>query len=476
MTTTDFTSLITLFVERFRLSLKNDVAFRDATRSIAEAMLSSTEECPPPCTDLTDPSAVPVLVEEEPQVVVNNSDDNLSLIVARCRLKAQAARWAAERFQRLLADPESLDDIISSDRLLLAKAGGLAGCRLWMLGSFRVPEQLYLLGQLAGSFEVVADGADLLNRIAKQADPLPKGIWERAARLTAEAQSMLRVSVERVHDRSDYDQTAAFWRIRDELARRQIYLERYMRSEDPADPAAWEDLWERIAVVDDEFRKFCDQTKRQKEILNCIRYHAKLLEQGGSDHDLEKIATSTEELINAGVPPSNTDLRKAILPIAAKLFARESLPFGVRLLQREVENYLLISADDECEDPAPAPTAEVVQVRGLLRGKTVVLIGGDERLHAKEALQSAFGLGELVWVSTRPHQSIDTFEHFIKRPEVSVVLLAIRWSSHSFGDVKLLCDKWGKAFARIPAGYNSNQVATHILNQCGPALVATKCV
>jgi hypothetical protein len=49
-------------------------------------------------------------------------------------------------------------------------------------------------------------------------------------------------------------------------------------------------------------------------------------------------------------------------------------------------------------------------------------------------------------------------------------LLAIRWASHGFGDVKPLCDRHGKLLVRLPGGYNANQVAAQILAQCSEHL------
>ena len=62
------------------------------------------------------------------------------------------------------------------------------------------------------------------------------------------------------------------------------------------------------------------------------------------------------------------------------------------------------------------------------------------------------------------------FEPYVARPEVALVLLAIRWSSHSFGDVKRFCDDHGKPMVRLPGGYGVNQVAAQILAQCGERL------
>src|SRR5690606_2152167 len=98
---------------------------------------------------------------------------------------------------------------------------------------------------------------------------------------------------------------------------------------------------------------------------------------------------------------------------------------------------------------------------------SVVLIGGDRRPEAQEALVEAFGLGELEWIGTREHESIERFRPSIAHPDVALVLLAIRWASHSFGDIKEDCDRHGKPLVRLPGGYNPNQVAAQILSQCG---------
>ncbi len=56
------------------------------------------------------------------------------------------------------------------------------------------------------------------------------------------------------------------------------------------------------------------------------------------------------------------------------------------------------------------------------------------------------------------------------RPDVAVVVLAIRWSSHSFGEVREFCERHGKPLVRLPGGYNPNQVAMQIMSQCSGRL------
>jgi hypothetical protein len=113
---------------------------------------------------------------------------------------------------------------------------------------------------------------------------------------------------------------------------------------------------------------------------------------------------------------------------------------------------------------------DVLRVTDLLRGRRAVLIGGEARPRAKRALEEALGLSELEWLSAPQHSSFWEFEPAVARPDTAVVLLAIRWSSHSFGEVRSLCDRYGKPLVRLPGGYNPGQVAWQILQQCGEQL------
>jgi hypothetical protein len=117
------------------------------------------------------------------------------------------------------------------------------------------------------------------------------------------------------------------------------------------------------------------------------------------------------------------------------------------------------------DQPKPEFGPQVRTAAKLLSGKSVLLIGGDDRPEARQALEAAFRLRELFWIETKVHESIDRFQHAIARPEVALVLLAIRWASHSFGDVKEFCERYGKPLVRLPGGYGPNQVAEQVLSQ-----------
>ena len=160
--------------------------------------------------------------------------------------------------------------------------------------------------------------------------------------------------------------------------------------------------------------------------------------------------TAVEDVVAEGVPPSSREVRDLLLPRIDDLPDGAELPPGFRLVLREIDRYLATRTPRPVAATAPEPSPEVAEAARLLGGKSVLLIGGLRRPGAQQALRKALALGELIWIETKEHESIDRFGPYVARPEVALVLLAIRWSSHSFGDVKRSCDEHGKPMVRLP--------------------------
>ena len=150
---------------------------------------------------------------------------------------------------------------------------------------------------------------------------------------------------------------------------------------------------------------------------------------------------------------------------------RDDLPQGFGLALREIDSFLATRKPPSSPTPGGhEPTAEVMEARRLLGGRSAVLIGGSCRRESQKVLREALGLKDLIWIETRVHQSVGSFEPAVARPDVAVVFLAIRWSSHSFGDVRQFCERHGKPLVRLPGGYNPNQVAAQVVAQCSGQL------
>jgi hypothetical protein len=247
-----------------------------------------------------------------------------------------------------------------------------------------------------------------------------------------------------------------------------------MKRDDPADPAGWAGLRERIAELTGKLRRGRDRDKRRKELFNQARYHLRRIHgdpRGDHAHDWQKVTDAVTTLVDDGLPPSNVDLRDLVLPIADEFPDDFLLPKNVDLVLREIDRYLAARpAEPAVNGRDDVPPEELRRARELLQGRSLVMIGGERRAPSAEALEQALGLRELIWIETREHQTHAVFEPYVARDDVAVVVLAIRWSSHGFGEVKAFCDKYGKPLVRLPAGYSPNQVAYHLVRQVGDRL------
>lgn len=427
-------------------------------------------------------SARPVRFVPAPQPVhvrrtFEVADDELPLVEGRCRLKAEASRWAAIRQRRLWDGADYHEAIESNDRELIARARELPDCFLWMIHrDGPTPADLTRFEDLGGCFEATAASVALIRSLLDNPDEAPD-TFERALDLAAEAQSALRGAINAVDWETDRDQLRVFHWLKQTAAERQIMIRRHMRRDDSADPIGWSDLLERIEQVDAGLEEARHRRKRHQSLLSKMRYHLKLIHgdpYADHLHDWHKLVEAVDELVGLGVPPSNREIRDILLSDVDAIPESIDLPPNVGLVLREIDRFLSSRmGDTEVADGVEAVASdEVRQAADLLRGRAVVLIGGERRRLAEEALRAAFGLSEVIWLQGRVHDTYTAFEPYIGRDDVALVLLAIRWSSHGFGDVKRFCESYDKPLVRLPAGYSPNQVAHHILDQAGERLAA----
>lgn len=469
------------------------VTVRDATPPPEQIALEPTTREPEPARDERQPEFVSAseAIEkltfhigqaseptvELPESYAQRAADtvpDLELVELRARLKAEGARWAAER-RRLLAEGADHRAVIAPrDREIIARARELPECYLWMNNPHAPePENLALYEDLAGCFETLALAANVLRRAVPRG-ATPTELVSQAMHLAAEAQSALRSAVAALDAQPDPDQMKVYLWLRQTAAEMRLFVKRYMRADDIADPTTWRDIAARLERVREQVEESQQIVRRQQDRLKRLRYHASLIlkhpTQANHEHDWRRISEAVGELIDEGMPPSSVELRQILLPLVDLLPEEDLFSPGLRLVWREIDRYLAAREETEESAETSPPSPEVQQAAELLAGRTVVLIGGDRRPAAERALLSALRLKKLDWIETREHQSLESFESHVARPDVAVVLLAIRWSSHSYGDVKQFCDRYGKPLVRLPGGYNPNQVARQILDQCSGRL------
>src|SRR5262249_32891238 len=147
-----------------------------------------------------------------------------------------------------------------------------------------------------------------------------RGGLERALPLIAEAQSMLRTALQRLRAPNDPDQLAAFQMARDAAARHRIFVKRYLKADDPADPAGWPGLLSRIESI----AASGQQSRQQKERIDRMREHLEPIRGGtGTDPHWQAVIELVEEAVTEGMPPSNREIRELLLPVIDDLPDRE---------------------------------------------------------------------------------------------------------------------------------------------------------
>ncbi|QDV34378.1 hypothetical protein [Tautonia plasticadhaerens] len=434
----------------------------------AQAVPSGGPRGPEPLHELTLGRSRPVSVERHPPSEENGGsafDATLDFdeIEARCRLKAEAARHAAARLRRLRGGGDPGGGVAPVNPEVASWADRFTDAFSWRDDDDGTqPPDISLLDDLGGCFEALAGASALA-----AGDGERRGALGRSLHLLAEAQSAVRSATQHLQAPDDPDQLAAYEWARDAATRHRVFIKRYLRADDLADPARWPDLLARIeaqAGGDPRARRHRPRVKRLRRHLEAIR------RGDDADRDWQEVVEAVDEMVAEGLPPSSKDLRDLLLPAIDDLPDRDDPPEGFRLVLREIDRYLASRADPTEAPVTPEPTPEVQEARRLLGGRSIVLLGGMCRPEARAALREALGLADLVWVETKEHQAVSTFEPVIARPEVALVLLAIRWSSHAFGEVRRYCDLHGTPLVRLPGGYNPNQVAAQIIDQCGERL------
>ncbi len=481
--------------DRLAALAETDHEFRDALGEVAREVMRippgsgsspthwTSERRPPEPTHITYGSRgdwVPVTEEE------------LAMIEQRSYLKCEGARWAVERQERLMEQADYENEIAPLDRELIERARSVPECYLWMNHKYMPhPGNIEFYDDIGGCFSCMGEAVNLVLRTMPEKD-LERDAFEGALNLLAEAQSSVRAAVARaLGEFDDTDQFKVFRWLRAVAQRDQIFIQRYMRADDRADPTQWQDLQDRLAeyvnqleemaqsrleVGDDEGSE--EEGAARRRVLARARYVAKQLNEGkgNTDEHWRKLVKTFDELVTEHeVPLNNVTIRNLLLPIIDGIPALEETPASFVDILRELDRFLAARERDTNDEPPSEPfTPEVADLAQRLDGRTVAIVGGDRRAHAETALIRAFGLDDAVWIETFEAQALDTLEPLLRRADVSLVLGASYWMVHSVEDLQGLCVRHGKPFVRLGASYHPNQVAHEVLAQAAELLPAKR--
>ena len=292
------------------------------------------------------PSPDPPKPRPEPDIPTHAEDGDSETLAARCRAKAGAARWTAERQRRIHERNESPDEDAPSDPAMVDWAERLTDAFYWASAADPTgTADITLLDQVGGCFETVAE-ALMVVRDAQHR----RGGMERALPLLAETQSALRQSLRRLKVLDDPDQLAAYEWVREAAARHRIFLRRFMRADELADPEDWPERLARIEALSGGGA----QSQRQRMLLDRT-----LSESGRAEESWRAVVTAVEDVVGGGVPPSSREVRDLLLPHIDDLPDGAELPPGFRRVLREIDRYLATRTPRPVAATAPEPSTEV---------------------------------------------------------------------------------------------------------------------
>jgi hypothetical protein len=121
-----------------------------------------------------------------------------------------------------------------------------------------------------------------------------------------------------------------------------------------------------------------------------------------------------------------------------------------------------------------ADSKEIAELRGLIAGSDMVIVGPKDRREQRRDVESAFDVKPYyVEGRQRGQRFVRKCQDLIARSKTLLVAQAIRLSPHFNKELRDICRRYGKVLVRLPAGFSSCQIAYQALAQCGDQLRAS---
>ncbi len=418
-------------------------------------------------------SAAPPLIDPD---YVAAAEIDLGLVQRRCRLKAAACEVAVRR-RAAVGDPVVEPRVVDELNDMIHEAKHMPGCFLWMFYPAHEQPTDAQFGTLAHCYTALGMAAAAVSEVMArpsggQAEML------QVMQLLAESDSALRVALEWswLSTKPDTDQDEVHHWLKRQTTLLHVYVPRFMRVDDRADPGEAERVVADVAAIMRRRRARADAASDINREFGRVQFHAKEIDKGNGvfSHHAGKIDAALAALAALGVPESDRRIGERLGPAASPLATDESVPRRVRLAAQRALEALVESESPETEPMAREHSARVAELRDLIRGTNVVVVGGEARPVQRDNIRDAFDLQNVEWVQINEHASAAPLEAPIARTTTSLVLVLIKVTGHLHSDVaRDLAARYRKPLVRLPAGFNPEQVAEQALTQVGERLRAT---
>jgi hypothetical protein len=399
---------------------------------------------------------------------------DVGVIAQRTRLKSDACRLYIRR-RAALGDPVAEPPLIAAVNALIERARELPDCFLWMVYPQRQQPPDEALERIADCYDALASCAELARAIDAPGLPVSPAERHESLQLMAEASSALRIALETTWlTQADVDQEQSHFWVRQEVGRHALFVSRHMRLEDPADPSRAMAVCEAADRARQRLSAKRERTGRIDQALKLLRYHARRIDHdGGHPHDIRRTWDGIAQLIELGVTGSDGRATDVLPQDPNRLLVPETPEPVTMWLDAAMRAHAEPSEPRVDVESTPRWTDNVGRVRELLRGRRVVMIGGQPRSEAARRIEDAFALSALDWVRLTEHGSSEPMRPAITRADTALVILLVKLVGHGHADDAIA---WSRAagvpFVWLPAGYNPEQIAAAVLTQASEQLIA----
>jgi hypothetical protein len=107
-----------------------------------------------------------------------------------------------------------------------------------------------------------------------------------------------------------------------------------------------------------------------------------------------------------------------------------------------------------------------------LEGKTLVILGGICKPHAKAALIRNLNLKDVDWIESTEYDNGHQAASRLRDPNIVAVIFALRWAAHAHGSIRDVAWSLGIPAVSLPGGYSPRQVLHQLSTQVSGSLVA----
>ena len=355
------------------------------------------------------------------------------VLMERCQVKADAACLVARRLKNQTPDHNEAD--------IRSRAMALPDCPLWMLAEPPLVTNSKTWDHLRGAYYAASAAAAVLYAWTSAPDSFRSQNAPEILALAAEAQSLLMYAVADTRGvRQDFEQIQLFVRVREATRNERVFLSRYMKREDRADPATWANLLARLTEALERLRGAETREKNKGKHLNNLKFKLrKGLTESLPTEEWQRIFELLEQVHAAGEAIPDTELKDLLLQSASQLPAGSAPPASVAEFFVPPKH---VEPEPELEPDNPQDIEDVAQ---KLQRREMVIVGEMQPAKVRAELIPAFRMADVRCVLAMG----DGWKSEVEQPNVAMVVILANVPATTQAAIVAMCKTYEMPWVQL---------------------------